>query len=76
MLDKEEFKQKLAEILREARKSKGISQRDIENLDMGIDKVMVSRYERGIRIPEIYTLYRYSKILEVDLTDLFKEFDD
>ena len=75
MLDREGFKKKLGERIRKAREEKGISQKEIEAMDGGIERQMISRFERGVRMPEAYTLYRLSRLLDINLTDLLKDFD-
>ena len=61
--------------MRKAREQKGISQKEIEAMDNGIERQMISRLERGVRMPESYTLYRIAKLLDIRLSDLLKELD-
>ncbi len=76
MLDREEFKNRIGQKIREVRESKGISQKDFEFLEFGIERQMLSKIERGLRYPELYTLYRIAKTLNVSLSELLKGVDN
>ena len=75
MLDQEGLKKKLGEAIRKAREKKGISQKQFEVMDFGIDRQMLSKIETGKRFPTIYTLYKVAKTLDLRLSDLLKDVD-
>ena len=67
------MKKDLAKLLgsrvKEARKYKGLTQEDLEEL---IDKTVetVSNIERGVKAPSLNTIYDISKALKVKLSNL------
>jgi len=57
--------------LRQLRKTKGISQLDLE-LQSGINRTEISRIENGQKNIEFYTIVRLAIALEIDMADFFK----
>lgn len=60
--------------LRKLRKSKGLTQAELAN-DLGIEISQISRIERGIINTSVYTIYRISRILDIDVSTLH-DFDE
>lgn len=59
--------------IQEIRLKKGLSQVDlVGRIEGKIDTTNISRIESGRTNPTIYTLFRISKALEVDLADIIK----
>ena len=56
--------------LKDVRKAKNLTQRDVANL-IGRCKSYYSNLENGHREPSFETLCRLSKALDVEVTDLF-----
>lgn len=61
--------------LRELRKSKNMSQGDVERVT-GLLRCYTSRVENGLTIPSVQTLEKYAIALEVPLYELFHEGND
>ena len=72
-MEKEEFGQKLGERIRALREKKGISSRDFETYDESIDRHALSKIENGNTIPSAFTLYRIARVLDVSLSELFRD---
>lgn len=62
-------KRAFGQALREARKSKGISQEDLAEKS-GLDRSFISLVERGIQIPNIVVLLKLAEVLGVSAADL------
>ena len=60
----------IAANIKKARKSKGLSQRDMELY--GFDLRNYQRLEAGDHSPSLYTLHKLSLIFKVDVSDLTK----
>ena len=60
---------KMGEIIREARKAKNFTQKDIAT-HLGITDRAVSKWERGICAPDLALLEPLSEILEISITEL------
>jgi HTH-type transcriptional regulator, competence development regulator len=58
--------------LKELRKSKGISQLDLE-LQSGINRTEISRIENGLKNIEFYTIVRLAAALDIDLKTSFSK---
>jgi len=71
LVNKQKFHKDIGRRIKEIRKRKGISLKEIESLDNSIDRSNFSKIENGIKIPTIYTLYKISIILEIDIKELF-----
>lgn len=56
--------------LRLARLAKGFTQEQLAN-ELGIEISQISRIERGVINTSITTLYSISKVLNVDISELF-----
>ena len=56
--------------LRLARLAKGFTQEQLAN-ELGIEISQISRIERGVINTSITTLYSISKVLNVDVSELF-----
>jgi transcriptional regulator with XRE-family HTH domain len=66
---------KLGTSVRKFRLSKGMSQEKLGSIS-GIDRTYISSLERGKRNPSFLVLLRIVKALEVELSDLFNEFEE
>lgn len=60
---------KMGSIIRERRKSKGLTQKDIA-VQLNITDRAVSKWERGLCAPDIALLEPLSEILEISISDL------
>ena len=60
---------KMGDIIREARKKRGLTQKDIAT-NLGITDRAVSKWERGICAPDIALLEPLAEILEISITEL------
>lgn len=58
-----------SENLRRIRKESGYTQQDIAER-LSVAQATVANYERGVRIPDVDTLVKLSKILKVSVDDL------
>ena len=56
--------------LRQLRLAKGFTQEQLAN-ELGIEISQISRIERGVINTSITTLYSISKVLNVDISELF-----
>lgn len=56
--------------LREIRLSKGFTQEQLAN-ELGIEISQISRIERGVINTSVITLYQITKVLKVDVSQLF-----
>ncbi|MBN8666115.1 MAG: helix-turn-helix transcriptional regulator [Chitinophagales bacterium] len=65
----EQFKV-LGEKIRDLRKSKGLSQLDLE-LESGINRTEISRIENGIKNIELLTLFKIKDALKIEIHELF-----
>lgn len=61
--------------LREIRLSKGFTQEQLAN-ELGIEISQISRIERGIINTSVTTMYEISKILKVNISELFRFGDE
>jgi len=72
-MEKLELLKNVGKRIQEIRTTKGLSQVDLVGKMQGnIDTTNISRIESGRTNPTIYTLYRISQALEVELSDLLK----
>lgn len=55
--------------IKEIRKSKGISQKQLGEL-LNVTDVMIGQYERGVKNPKISTLRKIASALEVSVVDI------
>lgn len=62
------------EALREARKSRGMSQMDLF-MDSGIDRTYISAVERGIQGPTIRMIVRFAKSLRMRPSELVRRME-
>jgi transcriptional regulator with XRE-family HTH domain len=62
----------VSEAIKKARKSKGLTQKDLGNL-LGVSEVMIGQYERGVRNPKIEMLSKIAAALNVPLTSLLPD---
>lgn len=69
MDDKKQFLKKLGSHIAKVRKQKGYSQ-DRIYLEGGFSRGTMSKIENGLTSPEVYTLFRISKVLGVSLKKL------
>lgn len=69
--DEKKLKNAISKNISKLRKDAGLTQEKFaEQLDM--DRVTVAYAETGKRIPKVRTLYKMSKILNVNISDFFK----
>ncbi|MBK0369810.1 helix-turn-helix domain-containing protein [Flavobacterium agrisoli] len=72
-MEKSDLLKIIGKRVQENRIIKGLSQVDlVGKMEGNIDTTNISRIESGRTNPTIYTLYRISQALEVELTDLVK----
>lgn len=62
----------IGELIREARKKKGLTQRELGDL-LGMSEVGVSQWEKGQRNPRLETRQRIAKALDIDITTLMSD---
>lgn len=60
------------ELIREARKKKGLTQRELGDL-LGMSDVGVAQWEKGLRNPRLETRQRIAKVLDIDITMLMSD---
>lgn len=65
----------LGDIIKKARKDKRIMQKELAEM-LNVRPSTVSMWEAGTRTPDIQTLVKLSKSLEIPLSDLIKEMYD
>ena len=58
--------------LRDLRKSRGLSQLDIE-ISSGVNRTEISKIENGLKNIEFITIVKLAIALDVELSDLFKK---
>jgi transcriptional regulator with XRE-family HTH domain len=68
------FSIKLGKKLRDIRKSRGFSQESLAN-ELEIDRSYVGRIERGEKNISIVMLRKILNILDISLTDFFKDLE-
>ena len=59
----------LSENLKSFRKSKGISQEELA-VRLNVVRQTISKWEKGLTVPDADTLIRIAEILEVDVSEL------
>lgn len=60
------------ELIREARKKRGLTQRELGEL-LGMSDVGVAQWEKGLRNPRLETRQRIAKALDIDVTALMSD---
>lgn len=60
------------ELIREARKKKGLTQRELGEL-LGMSDVGVAQWEKGLRNPRLETRQRIANALDIDVTALMSD---
>ena len=60
------------ELIREARKKKGLTRRELGEL-LGMSDVGVAQWEKGLRNPRLETRQRIAKALDIDVTALMSD---
>jgi len=68
-MPKRNFQIKPMEKMKAFRKAKGFSQGELAYM-CGLDKADICRYESGKKIPNMYTLSKLAKALDVKVIDL------
>ncbi|OOG66804.1 helix-turn-helix domain-containing protein [Flavobacterium sp. A45] len=72
-MNKSDLLKNVGKRVQDLRLSKGLTQVDlVGKIDGDIDTTNISRLEAGRTNPTLYTLYRISQALEVELSDLLK----
>lgn len=72
-MEKQDFLNELGKYLRQVRKEKGISLREME-LRGDISRQKISKIELGESNPSIFTLRKIAQALDTDLAELLKDF--
>ena len=62
----------LPENLKNARKSKGLTQQQLADL-LGLDRSAIAHYEKGSAMPHARNIQRVCNISEITFDELFKE---
>ena len=70
-LDKKNILIGFGNALRELRLAKGFTQEQLAN-ELGVEISQISRIERGVINTSVTTLYSISKVLKIDVSELFK----
>jgi DNA-binding XRE family transcriptional regulator len=70
-LDKKNILISFGNALRELRLAKGFTQEQLAN-ELGIEISQISRIERGVINTSVTTLYSISKVLKIDVSELFR----
>jgi transcriptional regulator with XRE-family HTH domain len=73
LVSKPKIAKDLGDRIREIRIKKGISLRDFEAYESGFEKSSLSKIEKGIHVPTVFTLYRIAEVLDVDVAEFFKK---
>lgn len=63
----------LGKRIKELRKSKNLSLKHFEALDYSMNRHALSDIENGKRLPSLITAFRIAQILNVPVSDLFKD---
>lgn len=66
------LKEYFAEVLKEVRLEKGFTQQKLCDL-ANMERVVLSRIERKISVPSIYTLFKLCSILEIKPSEIVKK---
>ena len=74
MISKDEFSIKLGQSIRKRREEAGISLKQFEAMDKSFDRAMMSRIENGQETPTAYTVYKICSILEIKMSDIFRDY--
>lgn len=61
---------KIGQFIMECRKSKGLTQKELGEL-MGVSDKSVSKWERGICLPDVSLFVPLCEVLDIDLNELF-----
>ena len=61
--------QKFSDVLKKLRKDKGLSQQELAD-SLYVTRATVSRWESGIRLPDVVMISRIARILDVDVNML------
>lgn len=67
---RQQFANAIGKRIRKVRLSKGISLKHFEAMENSMSRHSLSDIERGKKIPNLYTLYKISVVLEVSLGEL------
>ena len=65
----------MSEILKEARKKKGLTQAELAN-KLGVTDRAISNWENGKRLPDYTLIYKLCDKLDIDINKLFMSDDD
>jgi DNA-binding XRE family transcriptional regulator len=74
-LVREVYAKKLGQRIRTLRESKGISLKHFESKENSMNRHSLSDIEQGKKVPNLYTLYRISKLLEIPIEDFVTKLD-
>lgn len=66
---------KLGKVISRLRHEKGLSQESFADM-AGVHRTYVSQVERGLKSPTISVMIRFSQVLEIRLSDVFRGFED
>jgi len=70
----ENLEAKFAEILKELRKKRNLSQEELA-IDSELDRTYISLLERGLRQPTLRTLFKLAQVLEVSPSWIVKQLE-
>ena len=69
------FNKEFGAYIKQIRKDKGLSLRKIEELaDYQFDRQTLSRIENGQISPTMFTVFKISQVLEIDINEFIKNF--
>ncbi|MBO0953259.1 helix-turn-helix domain-containing protein [Fibrella forsythiae] len=69
-MPEQDIKQHVGQLIREARKAKGLTQKDLSK-ELGVSETAVNRYESGQNFT-IETLFKIAKVIGVSVESLVK----
>jgi transcriptional regulator with XRE-family HTH domain len=75
LITRDTLAENIGKRIREIRKKKGISLKQLENFENSIERGDMSEIENGKKLPTIYTLYKLAQILGVKVSDFTKGID-
>jgi transcriptional regulator with XRE-family HTH domain len=71
ILNKAKFNKQLGQRIKQIRIEKGVSMKSFEAHEGAIDRSDLSKIENGLMTPSTYTLYKISRVLDVDIRYFF-----
>ena len=71
ILNRTKFNKQLGQRIKQIRTEKGVSLKSFEVREWALDRSDLSKIENGLMMPSAYTLYKISKVLDVDIRYFF-----